>query len=195
MKPRGDNDSQTIELLDSPLIGTEKVKIMNKIVAFLKKEFLEMLPPTIFFFVVFQLVVISRSVLGAELNISMVTSAAAAIAALIVGKSILVADALPPFRWFRDNRLIYNVVWRTALYMSIIIIFQVLEEFIPLISKYGGFASASEHFIADVDGLRFWATHMILVVFLIFYSFATALINVVGIDRFFAVFFGWTKRV
>jgi hypothetical protein len=154
-----------------------------------------MLPPTIFFFLVFQFVVISRSMLGAELDISMVTSAAAAIGALIVGKSILVADALPLFKWFRDHRLIYNVVWRTALYMSIIVIFQVLEEFIPLISKYGGFASASEHFIADVDGLRFWATHIILVVFLIFYSFATALINVVGIDRFFAVFFGWTKRV
>ena len=168
---------------------------MNKTVAFLKKEFLEMLPPTIFFFVVFQFVVISRSVLGAELDISMVTSAAAVIGALIVGKSILVADALPLFKWFRDHRLIYNVVWRTALYMSIIVIFQMLEELIPLASKYGGFASASEHLIADVDWLRFWATHIILVVFLAFYSFATALIDVVGNDRFLAVFFGWTKRV
>jgi UPF0716 family protein affecting phage T7 exclusion len=43
-----------------------------------------MLPPTIFFFVVFHTVVYVRSLLGEGANVSMATSAAATVGALVV---------------------------------------------------------------------------------------------------------------
>ena len=167
---------------------------MTKTLAFVKKEFLEMLPPTIFFFVVFEVVVFFRSLIGNESGFSMVSTSAAIVGALIVGKSILIADALPLFGWFKKNRLILNVLWRTALYMSIVLVFQILEELIPLVSKYGGLGTALSHLADEAHWPRYLATHVVLAVFLGFFSFATALIGVIGADRFLQTFFGRESR-
>ena len=163
---------------------------MSKSLSFIKKEFLELLPPTIYALVIFSIMVYTRSLLGSELNFSMQTYTASVIGALIVGKSILIADALPLFKWFREKRLILNVIWRTLLYMSIIFLFQFLEEFIPLWSKYGGLATAASHLQDEVLWPRFWATHITLALLMFFYSFITALINVIGRERFIKIFFG-----
>jgi hypothetical protein len=167
--------------------------VMSRVLAFLKKEFLELLPPTIFFFVAFHVVVFTRSLSGKDLGISMASSAAATIAALIVGKSILIADALPLFEWFRDKRLIYNVAWRVFLYLCVVLLFQMLEELIPLVTKYGGLASASGHLIDEIHWPKFWATHIVLDVFLVVYSVVTAMIGVIGGDRCLEIFLGWRK--
>lgn len=163
---------------------------MSKTLAFIKKEFIEMLTPTIFFFVVFEIVLFARSLMGVEQQFSLMTTGGVIVAALIVGKSVLIADALPLFRWFRDPRLIINVFWRTLLYMLIVLMFQILEELIPLLGKYDGLTAAASHLHDDIHWPRFWATHLIFAVFLVHYSFVTALISVIGGDRFREVFFG-----
>ena len=73
---------------------------------FLKDEFLEMLPSTIFFFVVFHIILFTRALMANQSGITIASSASATIGALIVGKSILIAGALPLFNWFRQNRSI-----------------------------------------------------------------------------------------
>jgi hypothetical protein len=149
-----------------------------------------MLTPTIFFFVVFEIVLFARSLMGIEQQFSLTTTGGVVVAALIVGKSVLIADALPLFRWFREPRLIVNVFWRTMLYMLVVLTFQFLEELIPLISKYEGLAAAASHLRDEVHWARFWATHLIFAVFLVHYSFVTALIGVIGRDQFRGVFLG-----
>jgi hypothetical protein len=166
---------------------------VSKALAFLKNEFLKLLPPTIFFFVVFHTVVFVRSLIGAGSGFSMTTSTAATIGALILGKSILIADALPLFRWFRDPRLILNVVWRVFLYLAIVLGFQILGELIPLLSKYGGLSAAGEQLIEEIHWPRFWATHLLLAMFLAFYSVSTALIEIIGESRCLEIFLGWRK--
>lgn len=162
---------------------------MSKTLAFLKKEFIEMLPPTIFFFAVFAIVLFARSLMGVADQFSMTTTSGVVIGALVVGKSVLIADALPLFRWFREPRLILNVFWRFLLYLLIVLMFQILEELIPLLSKYDGLAAAASQLGDEVHWPRFWATHLIFAVFLIHYTFMTALIDVIGSDRFRGVFF------
>ena len=115
---------------------------MKKILMFLKQEFLEMLPPTIFFFVVFHIITFTRALMAKQYGIPIPSSVAATIGALIVGKAILIADALPFVNWFSQKRLIYNVAWRTFLYIIVVLLFQFLEELIPLISKYGSVGTA-----------------------------------------------------
>jgi hypothetical protein len=90
---------------------------MSKALAFLKKEALEMLPPTVFFFVVFEWIVFTRSLMGSsQSNLTLTTTSGAILGGLILGKSILIADALPLFKWFGKKRLILNVLWRIVLY-------------------------------------------------------------------------------
>jgi hypothetical protein len=163
---------------------------MKKALIFLKNEFLEMLPPTIFFFVVFHIIVFVRALMSEQYGITITSSASATIGALIVGKSILIANALPLFNWFRQKRLIYNVVWKIFLYIIIIFLFKFLEELIPLISKYGSISTASEHLIEEIRWPRFWATNIILIVFLVIYSLATEVISVMGRKELIEIFLG-----
>jgi hypothetical protein len=148
-----------------------------------------MLPPTIFFFVVFHIVTFTRSLMAEQYGIDITSSATATIGALIVGKSILIADALPFSNLLRQKRLIYNVVWRTALYSAIVLFFQILEELIPLISKYDGIFTACEYLAEEIKWPRFLATHILFIVFLSIYNTATALIGEIGRNEFIAIFF------
>jgi len=147
---------------------------------FIKHEFLEMLPPTIFFFVVFHIIAFTRALMTEQYGISIASSSAATIGALIVGKSILIADKLPICNWFCEKRLIYNVAWRTFLYVIIVLLFQFLEELIPLIFKYGAISTASEHLIEEIKWPRFWAIHILFIVFLVIYNVATGVIGAIG---------------
>ena len=70
------------------------LKCMNKTLQILKKEFLEMLPPTIFFFVIFHILFFVRSLFANKYSISVESSIVATIGALIVGKAVLIADKL-----------------------------------------------------------------------------------------------------
>ena len=162
---------------------------MNKALIFLKHEFLEMLPPTIFFFVVFHIIVFTRALMAEQYGITISSSAAATIGALIVGKSILIVDALPFLNWFPQKRLIYNVAWKTLFYAIIVLLFQFLEELIPLISKYGAISTASEHLIQEIKWPRFWATHILLIVFLFVYNLATGVIGAIGRNEFLEILF------
>lgn len=162
---------------------------MKKTLTFLKHEFLKMLPPTIFFLVVFHIAAFIRVLMAEQYGITIASSVSATIGALIVGKSILIADALPLFNWFRQKRLIYNVAWRIFLYLMIVLLFQFLEELIPLISKYGTISMASEQLFEEIKWHRFWAVHILVVLFLIFYSLATEVINAIGHNKFIEMFF------
>jgi hypothetical protein len=162
---------------------------MKKALTFLKHEFLKMLPPTLFFFIVFHITAFTRALMAKQYGIALSSSTAATIGALIVGKSILIVDALPLYDWFSHKRLIYNVAWRIFLYLIIVLLFQFIEELIPLISKYGTTSMATEHLIEEIEWPRFWATHIILIVFIAFYNVATAVIGAIGRNKFLEIFF------
>lgn len=166
---------------------------MKKTLIFIKHEFLLLLPPTIFFLVVFHILAFARSLLFEEYSISVRTASTATISALIVGKAILITNNRSFSKWFCQNRLIYNVIWRVFIYVIIVLCIQFLEEFIPFISKYGTTTMAFEHVIAEIKWPRFWATHMVLILFLIIYSTASAVISEMGRKTFLDIFFS-SKR-
>jgi hypothetical protein len=162
---------------------------MKKMFIFIKHEFLEMLPPTIFFFVVFHVLAFARALMDKQYGIEISSAAVATIGALIVGKSILIADALSFGNLFHKHRLIYHVAWKTFFYLAIVLLFQLLEELIPLISKYGAISTAGEHFVEEINWHRFWATHIILFVFIAIYNLSTEVIGIIGRKEFIEIFF------
>lgn len=151
---------------------------------------MEMLPPTIFFFVVFHVVAFARALIVEEYDVSLSSTVTATIGAIIVGKAILIANNLPLLHWFRETRLVINVIWRTLIYVMLVILFQFLEELIPLVSRYGTILTTVEHLFEEINWQRFWATHIIFVVFLVFYNLATAVIDTFGRDELINAFFG-----
>ena len=167
---------------------------MKKMLSFLKHELIELLPPTIFFFVIFHVVLFTRALMDEQYGIEIPTSVSAAIAALIVGKAILITDALPFVNWFRQSRLIYNVMWRIFLYLVLIFIFQFLEELIPILHNYETTLDAIVHTADEIKWHRFWSTYILLSVFLAIYIIATEFVSAVGKEDSLQLFFGYKRK-
>jgi hypothetical protein len=83
---------------------------------FVMKELREVVPPTVFFAVGFNLIVLTTNLILADYLTSFGSFIVATITALIVGKSVLVANAIPFLRRFDTAPLIRPVqrLWRDA---------------------------------------------------------------------------------
>src|SRR5882762_5670227 len=90
---------------------------MTKLSTTLKKEFFELLPPTIFFFVALHIVAFVRVLMLKETGIAPSSSVSIAVAALILGKAVLIADLLPIINRFPNKPLIYNIAWKSVIYL------------------------------------------------------------------------------
>src|SRR5213596_4381202 len=85
----------------------------------LKEEFFKLLPPTIYFFVALHIVAFIRVLMLKGTGIAPSSSISIAVASLILGKAVLLADLLPMINRFPHKPLIYNVAWKTVLYWLI----------------------------------------------------------------------------
>src|SRR5881409_3318493 len=103
---------------------------MTKLSTTLKKEFFELLPPTIFFFVALHIVAFVRVLMLKGTGIAPSTSAAVTIAALVLGKSVLLADMLPMINRFPEKPLIYNIAWKTIIYLVVAAFVHYLERLV-----------------------------------------------------------------
>ncbi len=82
----------------------------------LKEEFFKILPPTIYFFVALHIVTFIRVLMLEGTGLSPSSSVSIAVAALILGKAVLLADMLPIINRFPAKPLIYNIAWKTVIY-------------------------------------------------------------------------------
>jgi hypothetical protein len=79
----------------------------------------------------------------------------ATFAAPVVGKAVLIADKIPFVNRFPDKPLIYNVVWKTLIYVVVAFVVRYLEHLIHFLSRYGSLGSANSHLLEEVVWPRF----------------------------------------
>src|SRR5260370_18631287 len=103
---------------------------MSKLSTKLKEEFFALLPPTIFFFVALHIVAFVRVLMLKGTGISPLSSMSVAVAALILGKAVLIADMLPMINRFPSKPLIYNVAWNTLIYLLLATLIHYLERLV-----------------------------------------------------------------
>ncbi len=156
----------------------------------LKHEILLVIPPTIFFFITFCLLILTQRLIFREYHIPLAGFANAAIGALIVGKVVLVVDNFKFVNRFPDKPLIYNVVWKTCIYILATMLVRYLEHLAPLLSQYGNLAEAHRHLMEEVVWPHFWLIQMWLIVLFFVYCSLRELIRVIGKREFTAMFLG-----
>ena len=108
----------------------------------LKEEFFKILPPTIYFFVALHLVTFIRVLMLEGTGLSPYSSASIALTALVLGKAVLVADMLPLINRFPNKPLIYNIAWKTVIYLLISAVLHYLERLIDFWRETGSFVPA-----------------------------------------------------
>ena len=163
---------------------------MSKVTATIKEEFLALLPPTIYFFVALHIIALMRLLMVKATGITPLTSASVLVAALVLGKSVLLADMLPAINRFPDKPLIYNVAWKTAIYFVAATFIHYLENLYDFWKEAGGLVAGNQKLLSEIIWPHFLATEILLVVILFMYCTMRELIRVIGRDKVREMFFG-----
>jgi hypothetical protein len=163
---------------------------MGKIAAKIKEEFVAMIPPTIFFFVALHIVVLIRVLMLKRTGIAASTSMSVAVAALILGKAVLLADLLPFINRYPTKPLIYNVVWKTALYTLVALLVHYLEELVDFWRQAGSFVAGNQKLLAEIVWPHFLAIQILLIVMIASYCTIRELARVLGEGKLMEMFFG-----
>jgi len=163
---------------------------MSKLSAKIKEEFYAMLPPTIFFFIALHLVALIRVLMLKGTGIAISTSVSVAVAALILGKSVVIADLLPFINRYPGKPLAYNIVWKTTLYVLVATLVHYLERLVDFWREAGSFIAGNEKLLAEIVWPHFWAIHIILAILISMYCTMSELVRVIGSDKMRHLFFG-----
>ncbi len=126
--------------------------------------------PFVFFFAVFVLLALTKTLMLEEYTVTSFGLALAAIGALTVAKAVLIADSLPALNRFAGRPLIHAIFWKSLVFGAFCLLFRGLEELIPLAVKYGSLRQGAGQLLAEVSWPHFWALQMWLTVALVSYT-------------------------
>ena len=127
---------------------------MSKLSDKIKEEFLAMIPPTIFFFVALHIVAFVRVLMLKGTGLAPLSTISIAVAALILGKSVLIADMLPIINRFPERPLIYNVAWKTLIYLLMSALIHYLERLYDFSKQAGGVVAGNEKLLAEIKSRK-----------------------------------------
>jgi hypothetical protein len=141
----------------------------SRLLAFVIKELRELLPPTVFFAVSFNLIVLTTDLILADYRASFANFMVATMAALVVGKAVLVANVTPFLRRFDAAPMIQPVLFKTIVYWAVVFLEKLVEYFVA----GGTISGIPEYVVTHFTWHRFVAIQIwIFVLFLIYTSVA-----------------------
>jgi len=167
------------------------MKLLNAI----KRDYLEILPPAIFFFIAFSLIQITKRLILSEYGISWTGFGSAVVGAIMVGKVVLIADKLTFMSKFHDRKLIYNTFWKSLIYFLAALLLQYLEPLVHSLIKHKSFMEANRHFITETVWTHFWLIQIWLAVLFFVYCAMRELVRAVGKEKVMGMFFGSRNAV
>jgi hypothetical protein len=145
----------------------------SRLFAFLIEEFEELLPPTVFFAISFNLILLTTQLILADYLVHFLSFLVATTSALVVGKSVLLADALPFFRRFDTAPMIQSVLFKTMVYWVVVFLVRFLEKLVEYWFSGGTFSGIPDYIANHFTWHRFAAIQIwIFVLFLIYTSVA-----------------------
>jgi hypothetical protein len=148
------------------------------------------LPPTLYFFVAFNLIVFTTGLLVHD-NYWFVASnfMVATLTALVVGKAVLVANQIRLIDRFRGAPLIRPILYKTVFYTLIVLVVRLLEKLIHFAFDADGFGPAFQEALAAFSWRRFTAIQIWLFTCFLIYVAVTELSALLGEGQLFRLFF------
>jgi hypothetical protein len=166
-----------------------KASLPVRIYRFWLKEMTHILPPTLYFFVAFNLIAFTTNLLTRNYWFHLASFMVATGLALIVGKVILVVDKTKLIDRFRGAPLIQPILYKTIFYTAVVFVVRVAERFIHLALDDGGFSAAFEAAAVDFNWRRFVAVQIWIFTCFLIYCTATELSALVGEGQMARLFF------
>jgi len=148
-----------------------------------------MLPPTLYFFTAFNLIVFTTNLLAHDYWFNLTGFMLASTTALIVGKVVLVVDKVRIIDKFRGAPLIQPILYKTVFYGVIVTIVRYVEKMLHFIFDARGFDAAAQAAVLDFSWHRFVAVQVWIFVCFLIYVTASELNALVGDGQLRRLFF------
>ena len=149
------------------------------------------LPPTIFFFIGFNLILWTKRLILEEHGIDFGGFFTATVAALLVGKAVLVTDSLPFMRRFEGAPLIQPILFKSAIYWLCVLIVRLAEGLGHFLASGGVIALFPAYFVDRFSWPRFLSIQLWLMVLFLVYVTVHELNELFGNGELFRLFFRW----
>lgn len=162
---------------------------MNTLAHKLKHEIKELVPVTVFFFLSFQLLALTQALMLREYGINATTFLAATLMAMIVAKVVVLTDHVALVNRFPDKPLVYNVLWKTAIYFAASLCVRYLEHLIHFWRSCGSFPEANRRLVDEIVWPHFWGVQLWLLMLLLVYCAFRELVHALGRERMLRIFF------
>jgi hypothetical protein len=163
---------------------------MHKVLEKIKEEFFAVLPPTIFFFVALHILTFIRILMARGSHFEPLSTMSIAVASLILGKAVLIADMLPPINRYPNKPLAYNIIWKTVIYLFMASIIHYIERLIDFWRHAGSFIAGNEKLLTEMVWPHYWAVEIILFLLILMYCTMRELGRVMGKKKILRLFFG-----
>ena len=161
---------------------------MNNFGSVVAKELREGLPAAIFFLFLFHMISATKAVALGDYDINVLRATTATIFALLVAKSVLIVDVLPISKFF-SNRGLISLLWKTALYGLVVLLFRVIEELIHSLREHNDFGAAFMKMFQGISWPVFWVVTLWVLSGLILYSLLAEFTQALGRDKTRELFF------
>jgi hypothetical protein len=153
---------------------------VSRAIDFVIKEFREALPPIMFFLVTFNLVELTTQLILAQYLERLANFMVATTTALVVGKAVLVADALPFLRRFDAGPMIRPILFKTVVYWAVVFAARLLEELAEYWIGGGELGGTWNYLVTHFSWHRFAAIQIWIFVLFLIYTSVTELDSRLG---------------
>ena len=154
-----------------PQVPRNPYMAKSRLTTFILKELRELLPPTLFFAVGFNLILLTTNLILADYLVRFTSFIVATVGALVVGKSVLLANAMPFLRRFDTAPLIQPVLFKTIVYWAVVFLVRFLEKLVEYLFAGGTLSRIPEYVATHFTWHRFAAIQIwIFVLFLVYTS-------------------------
>jgi hypothetical protein len=155
--------------------------IGSRVSGWLLHEMREMVAPTIFFFIGFSLIIFTTNLLVAEYSVSVGTFMLAAVSALLVAKSVLIANAVPLLRRYDDRApLIQPILFRMVVYSAILALVRLIEHLVEFLLSDQPVRDFVPHMLSTFSWHRFVAVQIWISVLFLTYVMGAELNGLLG---------------
>ena len=147
--------------------------LWRRMLAGLLHELRLVVPPTLFFFVGFNLILFTKRLILAEYLVEFSGFMLATVSALIAGKVVLVADMMPFLRRLDGRPLARPILFKTIVYTVLVSAVRLLDQFVRFLLAGGTTGGFPHHLAVEFSWHQFAATQIwIFVLFLIYVTAA-----------------------
>jgi hypothetical protein len=167
------------------------MSIPRRLLAWWVAQIKHVLPPTIFFFVGFNLILWTKQLILKEHGIDFSGFVTATLAALLIGKAVLVTDNLPFMRRFDGAPLIQPILFKTAIYWVCVAVVRIAEALIRFLLSGGGINDFPDYLVEHFSWPRFLSIQIWLMVLFLVYVTAHELNVLFGYGELYRLFFRW----